>query len=217
MHQVPTDDIRQVGKGLVRTFRLNCPSCGESGVFSTMHPTPSPPAKTTVCIAHCPGCNFRIRVVNIEDDDGLLVFVHPEPSTRLPLGERITAIEAVDRAYHSAVNAYNSGLWPSCAVACRRTLEGIIKVRSDESDGTLFARLQSFFENEDLSEPLIHLTGRIREGGNLGAHFDLEKEPTEEVARMMLDLIEYFLEFLFILPVRSRALEESLGQLDSDS
>ena len=42
----------------------------------------------------------------------------------------------------------------------------------------------------------------VRKGGNLGAHFDLEKEPNEETATLMIELLEYLIEYLFVLPKR---------------
>jgi hypothetical protein len=35
---------------------------------------------------------------------------------------------------------------------------------------------------------VIRRADAIRKGGNLGAHFDLEKEPNEETATLMIEL-----------------------------
>ena len=44
----------------------------------------------------------------------------------------------------------------------------------------------------------------------------LDKEPDEEIAAMMLDLIETFLEYIYVLPNHSRALESRLSALSED-
>lgn len=64
-------------------------------------------------------------------------------------------------------------------------------------------------------QPLVHLTTQIRKGGNIGAHFDEEIEPTEEFAALMLDLLEYFMEYAFLLPARTKQLEEQLDKYNN--
>lgn len=70
--------------------------------------------------------------------------------------------------------------------------------------------------NVDLSEPLMTLANGVREGGNLGSHFDLEKEPDRETAEVMLELIEYFLEYVYTLPRMIEALNQKLEALGQD-
>ena len=104
-------------------------------------------------------------------------------------------------------------MWDACLTSCRKTLEGIVKTEGNSTGGTLFHQLEDFFNDQDLSQPLVHLTNTLRQGGNIGAHFDLEREPDQNVARMMLDLIEYFLEFVYILPNKSAELEARIATL----
>jgi len=40
----------------------------------------------------------------------------------------------------------------------------------------------------------------LRKGGNLGAHFNLEREPDQATARQMLDFVEYLMGYLYVLP-----------------
>ncbi|MBE9102615.1 DUF4145 domain-containing protein [filamentous cyanobacterium LEGE 07170] len=149
--------------------------------------------------------------------DSSVVFVYPSPAARTSISdEAITDIAAVDRAYHSAVKAYNVGLWDACLTSCRKTLEGIVKTQGNSTGKTLFQQLRDFFSSQDLAEPLVHLTDTIREGGNLGAHFDMDREPDQDLARMMLDLIDFFLEYIYLLPKQSQALEARLKSLDAE-
>ena len=57
------------------------------------------------------------------------------------------------------------------------------------------------------------IANAIRKGGNLGAHFDLEKEPDEKVAALMLELAEELLEYFFVLPERIEHLHETIERL----
>jgi hypothetical protein len=53
----------------------------------------------------------------------------------------------------------------------------------------------------------------IRKGGNLGAHFDLEREPDEEVFSLMIDLFDYLIEYLFVLPSHIELLNDKIEHL----
>ena len=57
------------------------------------------------------------------------------------------------------------------------------------------------------------LSDAIREGGNLGAHFDFEREPNEETATQMIELLDYLIEYLFILPKRIENLKNAIENL----
>jgi len=141
--------------------------------------------------------------------------VHPNPtSTREPVVPAGHLPEpALERAYLSAVRAYNVGLWDACATSCRKTLEGIVHSLNPEGKGPLFQQLKAVFESANLTEPLIHVSESLRKGGNIGAHFDLEREPNQEVAEIMIDLLDYFLEYTFVLKDKARELEKRLDDL----
>jgi hypothetical protein len=141
--------------------------------------------------------------------------MHPKPPLKRELVTPSGSLgnSALERAYHSAITAYNVGLWDASITSCRKTLEGIVHSLDPNGSGPLFKRLQDLFQKPDLLQPLVHLTNTLRQGGNIGAHFDLEREPDEQVARLMLDLLEYFLEYTFVLSERSKALEQKLAQL----
>jgi hypothetical protein len=62
----------------------------------------------------------------------------------------------------------------------------------------------------DLSAPLTQLSHAIRQGGNLGAHFDFEKEPDEDMARTIVELLDYLVSYLYVLPRRIEKLETKL-------
>ena len=66
--------------------------------------------------------------------------------------------------------------------------------------GPFFGRLEKLSEPVDLAKPLITLAHAIRQVGNLGAHFDLRKEPDRDTVKAQLELIEYLLEYVYTLP-----------------
>ncbi len=122
--------------------------------------------------------------------------------------------DALARVYQSAFNAYNAGLWDSCATSCRKTLEGLTKtlLQEDYKD-RLADSLKQLPTKVDLAEPILALANTLRKGGNLGAHFDLEKEPDRHVAEVMLDLLDYFMEYIYVLKQRAEDLEKKIDDL----
>lgn len=57
------------------------------------------------------------------------------------------------------------------------------------------------------------LADAIRKGGNLGAHFDLEKEPSEDISKLMVDMLDYLIEYIYILPNRIQSLHDKIESL----
>ncbi len=60
---------------------------------------------------------------------------------------------------------------------------------------------------------MIILSHAVRKGGNIGAHFDLEKEPDKEAALAAIDLVEYLLDYVFVLPKKVEALGNKLKEI----
>ncbi|MBI4752157.1 MAG: hypothetical protein HY774_27025 [Acidobacteria bacterium] len=73
------------------------------------------------------------------------------------------------------------------------------------------------FSHVDLAKPLKTLTDLLRQGGNLGAHFDENQEVDEQTALATLELIEYLLEYIFTLPELINTLEQRINQLNISS
>ncbi len=128
--------------------------------------------------------------------------------------------DALLRSYKSTLDSFNNGLWVACATSCRRTLEGMVKFMLDEYGvpipPNLSKGLQTLFDNVDLREPLIALTEQLRHGGNLGAHFDLENEPDEMVTSAMVDLLDYFIEYVYVLGERADQLKSRIAALRNE-
>ena len=65
----------------------------------------------------------------------------------------------------------------------------------------------------DFDKPILTLAAAIQQVGNLGAHFDIEGEPDGETTALMLDLLDYLIEYLYVLPGRIERLHEAIGKL----
>ena len=139
------------------------------------------------------------------------LYMYPDPGqVRQPLAiEGGLGNVALERVYRSAIDSYNHGLWNPVAVMCRQTLEGIVQVLDPNGKkGPLFQQLDAMLQKPELLEPLKKLAQTLRTGGNLGAHFDSTMSTDEEFATQMLDLLDFFLEYTFVLRKRADSLAE---------
>jgi hypothetical protein len=148
--------------------------------------------------------------------------MYPAARTRTPsvaVLENSELSVPLRNAYKSAVNVVNAREWSAAAVMCRRLLEGISKAAlPPEAQGYALARqLEELPKYRDFSKPIVELANAVRKGGNLGAHFDLEKEPDEHVAVLMLELCEDLMEYLFTLPLRIEALHQRIEDLGANA
>ncbi|HTM93408.1 MAG TPA: DUF4145 domain-containing protein, partial [Flavisolibacter sp.] len=120
--------------------------------------------------------------------------------------------DGLKKAYFSTINVLNAHEWTATSVLCRRVLEGITKsiVPDKDKNKPLATQLKDLSNHIDLEKPILTLADAIRKGGNLGAHFDLEKEPSEEVSKLMVDMLDYLIEYIFILPNRIQSLHDKI-------
>ena len=229
MHPIPLSSVAAWtnhnvgGKWTPATLDTICPLCSRLLTLTLGVAIHDPHRDTVAFTARCPACAQPVHIWVVEPGNGndasartcSGIYMHPKPPLKrepvTPSGS--LGSEPLERAYHSALKAYNVGLWDASITSCRKTLEGIVQSLDPSGTGPLFKRLQELFQKPDLLKPLAHLTNTLRQGGNLGAHFDLEREPDEQIARLMLDLLEYFLEYTFVLSEKSKSLEHKLGQL----
>jgi hypothetical protein len=177
----------------------------------------------TAASAACPHCNtqvqfwaFRAKKSPTSDDSNpAAVYMYPSAERFFSIPEFSSDVpDALRKSFISTIDAFNSGNYVATAVGGRRTLEGIFKYRvsEDKRNEVLFRLIESVTKEVDLAEPLRTLSHAIRDGGNLGAHFDPEREPTEPLARQMLELLDYLISYLYVLPGKIKQLEQSLGK-----
>jgi len=137
------------------------------------------------------------------------VFIDPDPET---LREPIVTEDQIGdgklhRAYLNALDTFNKGAIGVVPVAVGRALEGIVKTqlrgKNVELRGRMLGQLLTQLAEEvDLSVPLHELAGALRDGRNIGAHFDDELDPSAEMAEKMVDLLEVIVEYLYVLPAQ---------------
>ncbi|MGH7563740.1 MAG: hypothetical protein ACREK5_04885 [Gemmatimonadota bacterium] len=224
MYRVPLESLRP-SSNVPRPSgaAINCPLCGARVTFNIQARgwTKATNHLSWAC-ADCPDCGGRATFIAISSPDTNIeqsrseVYVHPAlQRTREPL----SGLEELDlfrgqlgRAYVSAVGAYNAADWNATASHCGRVLEGITKTVLPEAErGALGKMIGALPKHLDLDAPILHRADTIREGRNIAAHFDLERETDAEMATLLLDLLESLIAYLFLLPERIEEARDKLA------
>lgn len=213
-------------KWFPQSMNVDCPFCANRVNYRPEEVNDLPSTKTIVCTASCPNCGKKAYFWAVEPGPAndtskkgcRCLSMFPAPHLpRQPIKGKQLVPELIRRAYVEAVNVFNARVWTATATCCRRTLEAVMKdlLKEEYRKLPLYEQLQKLKTAVDLDKPLVDLSHTVRKGGNLGAHFDLEKEPDEKTAQAILDMIEYFLEYLYTLPRMIAQLEKNLSSKES--
>lgn len=227
MKPVPISAVKnwaqQNGYFIPGSISTVCPHCTEKVTFTMAQHNNDQQRAAWSSSGTCPSCNQSThfwtiepkRVNDREGQDPAAIYMYPAPATYHEIMKFTENIpEPLQRSFVSTVDAFNSKNYTATAVCCRRTLEGIFKFLVPEAKRTMvLAKLiEEAKSNADLAKPLSNLSHSIREGGNLGAHFDMEREPDCNMARSMVELVEYLITYLYVLPKKIEDLDAVLGK-----
>jgi len=206
-------------KWMPQAVDIHCPFCARHVTFALTDYNLDGKRNTMSASAQCPGCHQAVRFWAVDprpygDTQGKEcqeLCIYPKPTlNREPMRGIDKVPSEIAKAYASTVNVYNAGEWTATAVCCRRVLEGVAKnlLPEDMQKKPLAHQLNDLKTKVDLAKPLTSLADALRKGGNLGAHFDLEREPDEATASQMVDLLEYLMEYLYVLPADVESLHK---------
>lgn len=198
---------------------MRCPYCHKLVNFTSENPHFDSTRATTSITARCSACRDTVRLWLVDQGSSeSRVYVFPAP----PIGRRASEPgynlpEGVRKAYEEAVGSFNGGRWIATAAMSRRTLEAIVKSLLPDEKGLLAERLKTLNDRIDLAEPLITLSYSVKEGGNLGSHFDEDgKEPDPDTAAAMLDLVENMMWYVYGLPQSLEVFDHKIEQLGKE-
>lgn len=203
-----------------------CPNCGAMVTLTLGQQHDDSNRGAVAATARCPHCEKAVHFWAIRrhgkakdgsSDDTPEVYMHPTAATLLVAQNHGPDVpSALERAFAGTADAFNQRNYIATAVCARRTLEGIFKNRLPADKRNLSLTLSQMIDevrkDDSLAAPLGSLAHAIREGGNLGAHFDPDNEPDEATARQMVELLDYLICFLYTLPTEIRKLQQSLGK-----
>lgn len=206
---------------------VDCPHCGRRANFTTSSPLYDINRQTLGATGKCAACQRNIYIwtfnpyapskTSTPGCEQLLI--HPQPRNQHPVIDGFDLLpEPIQRAYRDTVIIYNTGVYSATATLCRRTLEGIVnELQEGEQNGNLYNRLEGLSKSLNLATPLITLSHAVRKAGNLGAHYNLEREPDKATVQATIELIEYLLEYVYTLPGRIDKLNAHIDGLGKET
>lgn len=231
MFQVPNSQIAAVGNSggftVPTAVDLTCPECRAFVTF-TLPTWTTQQTRGLPINGRCPRCSVQTTFIRLggPSRNDIRLYVDAESMERPALAgldELPFALfsDRLQRAYAAALKALSHGDPEATAVHCRRVLEGITGdlLPSENRPKTLARRIESLAQHNDLlAKPLLDLSRSLKDGGNLGAHFDDETDTTYDDAAHMLGLLENLITYLYVLPQRiKRFREEVLGEEPDNS
>jgi len=204
-----------------------CPFCGRQVNLRLADYHYHEQLNTVAAQASCPGCKQTVRLWAVDPGAGDDVSrrgcgclcIYPAPAARrqaVPGSEKMP--DRVFRAYQGALESYNAGFYVPCATSCKLTLEGIVETLLPKSErrGSLADELKVLPNHVRLTEPITKLADNLRRGGSIAAQFDLEKKPDQRTAEAMIDLLDYFIEYVFALRDKAEILEKRIAALSAE-
>lgn len=130
------------------------------------------------------------------------MILYPEPKTRPPLTNLPKMIE---REYLLALKQQDFDP-AACAVMAGRTLEAVCN-HEKATGRDLAAKLNNLAISGRISTTIAEMAHQLRQIRNLGAH-DHEDRVTEEDVPIILDFLEVFLLYLYVVPAKIAAIQE---------
>lgn len=229
MQLIPTTSVRSwttIGQSKAPTsISAVCPHCAEKVIFSLSGHHDDTHRLAIASSGRCPGCNRIARFWALRNaqqpkeanDNPAAIYMYPPATGFYPIPEFSSDVpEPLQRAFVATVDALNSRNYTATAVSARRTLEGIFKylVPENKRDKNLASLIELVKSERDLAAPLTSLSHAVKDGGNLGAHFDMENEPDETLSWQMVELVDYLISYLYVLPSKIETVEAKLGKVN---
>jgi len=128
--------------------------------------------------------------------------LYPEPKTRFLLTNLPKAIEAEYRLVLKQQDFDPT----ACVVMAGRTLD-VVCTHEKATGKKLWDKLNNLAESGRISKPIADMAHQIRQIRNLGAH-GLEDKVTEEDVPIILEFLEVFLLYLYVIPEKITLIQE---------
>jgi len=228
MHNVPFSDVKRwealpSNHKVPTVISLQCPNCAVPASFSVAGWSAVHNAVANGSAA-CPACDSRITVIAVSvsgDPLTCVVWVIPSPRGRSPI-EGLDQLKSISpqliETYASLLRNFNQHDWVASTMLSRRMLEGMVGVilKDDGKGLVLDKQIEKLPEYVDSTKPVTVLAHLVRQVGNFGVHFNSGAVPDQQTAEATLNLLEYLVEFIFILPKKIFELEEMVERLKSE-
>ena len=119
--------------------------------------------------------------------------------------------ENIRNDYLESLENYSNGCYTSAVIMCRRVIQ-----QSCQDKGAKKTNLFEQIEELTIDENLKKLAQKIRFWGNKGAHPDilLGEKVVEKDAKIAIDFIEKFLQYVYVIPKEIEEIEDEVGNTE---
>jgi len=178
----------------INRINLKCPYCDVYAQFVKIDKK----EVGSFFIYRCVNCDNEVLVVF----DGNYEKIIDQYPKRIPkMDPSIPKNVAED--FIEAIKCFDVGAYKAAAVMCRRALQSSLIERGSTKD-RLLDQIDELYEKEVITKALRDWAHEIRIAGNIGAHPDKDglKDLDEEEAREILDFMEEYLNYVYVMPAR---------------
>jgi hypothetical protein len=202
----------------IKTF---CPQCGKSGEFMLKANFYQVKKTGVFAEANCSECKkqseFIIMLIDATENKEAEVYIY-DPSASSDSMNRIERNKNIPkdlvRSYRSALNVSQVQDNAATAVMSKRVLESILKNFIGEkikglSISEQFDQLPKYV---DLTQPLQALSHLVHPDSPFNKVLELEKDIDDEMAELIMELLEGLIEYLFVLPEKIESVHDRIDQ-----
>lgn len=193
-----------------KSIKCECPGCRKKVEF-VLKANYQTSKQGLLTESVCPLCKYSAPFIIMtkeglgEKDFHPDVYIYDPSTSTHPLNqiEQLPNIpDELIRAYKSAVNVHHSKENSATAVLAKRVMENILKhFLLEKSNGlNLQQQFESLPENINLVKPVTSLSHLMATEGSLYRMLELETDLDDEMAELIMDLLENLIQYLFILP-----------------
>lgn len=194
--------------GCPQTLELVCPHCQKEAGFmpKSWH---EHGRQVAVAEAPCSRCEDSVLFLQLlEENNGIHktadLYLHPPSSARGAVRgvEHLAALSGpLGRTYESALKLYNQTEWGASALMVRHLLEGLsTRLLGDDKRDLPLPRQLDALAGIDLARPLQDVASLLSPDGSFGREFHDEAGIDQATAEQLLELTEYLIAYLVVLP-----------------
>lgn len=169
----------------------------------------------------CPSCksasSFVIMVKDYleKSSERAEIYIYDQRNPLHQMKQYRNIPEDLVRAYRSTINVHQSKDTSATAVMTKRVLESMINsfIKEKRLEGKpLSEQLEQLPKHIDFTRPIASLSSLIHPNSHFQKMLELETDLDEDVAGLLVDLLNNLIEYLYILPSKMDSLHEQLEQ-----
>ncbi len=201
-----------------KAVKCECPECGKATAF-ILKSNYQANKIGLFSQGNCPFCKVTSSFVimlkenHTGTNEAADVFIYDQRQPLHQIEKQPDIPGDLIRSYRSALKVHQSNDPLATAVMSKRVLESVLKsfLGEDTNGLPLADRFKQLPSHIDLSKPLSSLSHLIDRESTLQQMLDLERDLDDEMAELLMDLLNGLIEYLYVLPAK---LEMTHGRIE---